>query len=160
MSAGLCWRTWHPTPVLLPGKSHQPRGLVGYSPWGHEESDTTKWLHFHFSLPCIGAGNGNPLQCSCLKNPRNRGAWWAAICGVAELDTTEVMQQQQQRCVSSKDSKKNSSSFFPSFWWLLAVLGTSWPIGSSLQCLPLWLSSLCISCESSGFPCVHISLSF
>ena len=56
--------------------------LVGCSPWGCEESDTTERLHFHFSLSCIGEGNGNPLQCSCLENPRDRGAWWAAIYGV------------------------------------------------------------------------------
>ena len=67
-------RQWHPTPVLLPGKSHGPRSLVGCSPWGCEELDTTEQLHFHFSLSCIGGGNGNPLQCSCLENPRDRGA--------------------------------------------------------------------------------------
>ena len=64
-------RQWHPTPVLLPGKSHGRRSLVGYSPWGREESDTTERLHFHFSLSCIGEGNGNPLQYSCLENPRD-----------------------------------------------------------------------------------------
>ena len=73
-------RQWHPTPVLLPGKSHGRRSLVGYSPRGHEESDKTEQLHFHFSLSCIGEGNGNPLQCSCLENPRDGGAWWAALC--------------------------------------------------------------------------------
>jgi len=72
-------RQWHPTPVLLPGKSHGQRSLVRYSPWGREESDTTEQLHFHVSLSCIGEGNGNPLQCSCLENPRDTGAWWAAI---------------------------------------------------------------------------------
>ena len=64
-------RQWHPTPVLLPGKSRGRRSLVGCSPWGLEESDTTERLHFHFSLLCIGEGNGNPLQCSCLENPRD-----------------------------------------------------------------------------------------
>ena len=62
-------RQWHPTPVLLPGKSHGRRSLVGCSPWGREESDTTECLHFHFSLSCIGEGNGNPLQCSCWRIP-------------------------------------------------------------------------------------------
>ena len=80
-------RQWHPIPVLLPGKSHGRRGLVGYSPWGLKESDTTERLHFHFSLSCSGEGNGNPLQCSCLENPRDGGAWWAAICGVAQSQT-------------------------------------------------------------------------
>ena len=80
-------RQWHRTPVLLPGKSHGQRSLVGYSPWGHQESDTTERLHFHFSLSCIGEGNGNPLQCSCLENPRDGGAWWAAVYGVAPSRT-------------------------------------------------------------------------
>ena len=57
------------------------------SPWGREESDTTEQLHFHFSLSCIGEGNGNPLQCFCLENPRDGGAWWAAVCGVAQSQT-------------------------------------------------------------------------
>ena len=67
-------RQWHPTPVLLPRKSHGRRSLVGCSPWGRWELDTTERLHFHFSLSCIGEGNGNPLQCSCLENPRDGGA--------------------------------------------------------------------------------------
>ena len=77
-------RQWQATPVLLPRKSHGWRSLVGCSPWGREESDTTGRLHFHFSLSCIGEGNGNPLQCSCLENPRDREAWWAAVYGVAQ----------------------------------------------------------------------------
>ena len=80
-------RRWHPTPVLLPGKSHGRRSLEGCSPWGCWESDTTERLHFHFSLSCIGGGNGNPLQCSCLENPRDGGAWWAATYGVARSRT-------------------------------------------------------------------------
>ena len=78
---------WHPTPALLPGKSHGRRSLVGHSPWGRWESDTTEWLHFHFSLSCIGEGDGNPLQCSCLENPGDGGAWWAAVSGVAQSRT-------------------------------------------------------------------------
>ena len=73
--------------VLLPGKSNGRRSLVGCSPWGREELDTTERLHFHFSLSCIGEGNGNPLQCSCLENSRDGGAWWAALYGVAESQT-------------------------------------------------------------------------
>ena len=84
----LIWgRQWQPTPVLLPGKSHGWRSLVGCSPWCREESDMTERLHFHFSLSCIGEGNGNPLQCSCLENPRDGGAWWAAVYGVAQSQT-------------------------------------------------------------------------
>ena len=80
-------RQWHPTPVLLPGKSHGWRSLVGCSPWGCEELDKTERLHLHFSLSCIGEGNGNPLQCSCRENPRDREAWWAAIYGVTQSRT-------------------------------------------------------------------------
>ena len=81
----LNWRRkWHPTPVLLPGKSHGWRSLVGCSPWGRWESDTTERLHFHFSLSCTREGNGNPLQCSCQENPRDGWAWWAAVYGVAQ----------------------------------------------------------------------------
>ena len=80
-------RQWHPTPVLLPGKSHGRRSLVGCSPWGCKGSDTTERFHFHFSLSCTGEGNGNPLQCSCLENPRDGGAWWAAVYGVTQSRT-------------------------------------------------------------------------
>ena len=80
-------RQWHPTPVLLPGKSHGWRSLVGCSPWGCKELDTTEQLHFHFSLSCIGEGNGNPLQRSCPENPRDGGSWWAAVYGVTQSRT-------------------------------------------------------------------------
>ena len=72
------------TPVLLPWESHRRRSLVGYSPWDCEESDTTERLHFHFSLSCTGEGNGNPLQYSCLENPRDRGAWGGCVYGVTQ----------------------------------------------------------------------------
>ena len=80
-------RQWHPTPVLLPGKipwTEEPGRLQSM---GHEESDTTERLHFHFSLSCFGEGNGNPLQYSCLENPRDGGAWWGAISGVTQNQT-------------------------------------------------------------------------
>ena len=80
-------RQWQPTPGPLPGNSHGWRSLVGCSPWGREESDMTERLHFHFSLSFIGEGNGNPLQCSCLENPRDGGAWWAANYGVTQSRT-------------------------------------------------------------------------
>ena len=91
-------RQWQPTPVLLPGKSHGQRSLVGCSPWGREELDRTEQLHFHFSLSCIGEGNGNPLQCSCLENSRNGRAWCAAVYGVAQSQT------QLKRLSSSRSS--------------------------------------------------------
>ena len=85
----------------LPGRSHGCRSLVGCSPWGCQESDTTERLPFHFSLSCIGEGNGNPLQCSCLENPRDGGAWWASVYGVAQSQT------QLKRLSSSSSYIKN-----------------------------------------------------
>ena len=82
-------RQWCPTPVLLPRKSHGGRSLVVWSPWGCEELDTAKRLLYDFSLSCIGEGNSNPLQCSCLENPRDGGAWWAAVSGVVQSWTQE-----------------------------------------------------------------------
>ena len=60
---------------------------MGCSPWGREESDRTERLHFHFSISCIGEVSDNPLQCSCLENPRDGGAWWAAVYGVSQSRT-------------------------------------------------------------------------
>ena len=101
-------RQWHSTPELLPGKSHGWRSLVGCNPWGCEESDTTGCLHFHFSLSCVGEGNGNPLHCSCLEDPRDGGAWWAAVYGVA-----------QSRTRLKRLSSSSSSMVTPclTFWW-------------------------------------------
>ena len=104
-------RRWHPTPVLLPRKSHGWRSLVGCSPWGREELDTTEQLPFHFSFSCIGEGNGNPFQCSCLENPRDGAAWWAAIYGVAQSQTR---------------LKRLSSSSSRCFWYL----GTCYELNS------------------------------
>ena len=109
-------RQWHPTPVLLPGKSHGRRSLVGCSPWGRLELDTTERLHFHFSLSCIGEGNGNPHQCACLENPRDGGAWWAAVYGVA-----------QSRTRLKRLSSSNSSSIhLQQFWNPSVVSASSW----------------------------------
>ena len=88
-----------PHSSTLAWKIHGRRSLVGCSPWGREESGTTERLHFHFSLSCIGEGNGNPLQCSCLENPRDREAWWAAISGVAQSRT----RLKQLSCSSSSN---------------------------------------------------------
>ena len=84
-------RQWQPTLVLLPGNSHGWRNLVGCSPWGGKESDTTERFHFHFSLSCIGEGNGNPLQRSCLENPKDGEALVGCfLWGLTELGTTEA----------------------------------------------------------------------
>ena len=104
-------RQWHPTPVLLPGQSLGWRSLVGCSPWGREELDTTERLHFHFSLSCIGEGNGTPLQCSCLENPRDGGAWWATVCGVAQSRTRLKRLSSMCSIMSSANSESFSSSF-------------------------------------------------
>ena len=90
------WRQWQPTPVLLPRKSHGRRSLAGCSPWGREELDMTERLHFHFSLLFIEEGNGNPLQCSCLENPRD---------GVAQSRT-------RLKWLSSSSNISNRVSFY------------------------------------------------
>ena len=90
---------------ILVWRSHRQRSLVGYSPWGRKEWDTTERLHFRFSLSCIGEGNGNPLHCSCLENPRDRGAWWAAVYGVAQSRT-------RLKQVSSSSSSSNIKTSF------------------------------------------------
>ena len=98
-------RKWQRTPVFLPRESQGWRSLVGCSPWGCEESDTTERLHFHFSLSCIGEGNGNPLQCSCLENPRDGGAWWAALYGFTQSRT-------RLKRFSSSCPDKNATQYF------------------------------------------------
>ena len=112
---GFWRRQWHPTPVLLPRKSHGRRGLVDCSPWGCWESGTTERLHFHFSLSCIGEGNGNPLQCSCLENPRDGGAWWAAVYGVAQSRT---------RLKRLSSSSSNRILVTDTFWCLMITYKT------------------------------------
>ena len=112
-------RQWHPNPVLLPGKSHGRRSLVGCSPWGGWGLDTTEWLHFHFSLSRTGGGNGNPLQCSCLENPRDGGAWWAAIYGVAQSQTRLKWLSSSSSRIHyfysiSRESQKNLALFLSS----------------------------------------------
>ena len=84
--------------------------LVGCSPWGRKESDTTERLHFHFSLSFIGEGNANPLQCSCLENPRDGEAWWAAVSGVAQSRT------RLNRLSSSSSSSSKLMGFLGGLW--------------------------------------------
>ena len=83
------------------------KSLVGCSPWGRSELDMTERLHFHFSLSCIGEGNGNPLQCSCLENPRDGGAWWAAISGVAQSRTQLKQLSSSSRHQEEKETKED-----------------------------------------------------
>ena len=117
-------RQWHPIPVLLPGKSLGWRSLVGCSPLGREESDTTERLYFPFSLSCIGERNGNPLQCSCLDNSREEGVSWSAVYEFTRSQT-------QLKWFSSSRSghhwqwfwcpRKQSLSLFPVFPHLFAM---------------------------------------
>ena len=103
-------RKWQPTPVFLPGESQGSGSLVSCSPWGRWELDKTQWLLFHFSLSCIGEGNGNPLQCSCLENPKDRGAWWAAVSGVAQSQT-------RRKQLSSSSSRGTLTYFIKTLSW-------------------------------------------
>ena len=114
----MSWRRqWQPTPILLLGKSQGQRSLVGCSPWGHEELNMTEQLHFHFSLSCIGEGDGNPLQCSCLENPRDGRAWWAAVYGVTQRWT---------RLKRLSSSSRSSKPIREGQWWVhTALVGTA-----------------------------------
>ena len=132
---------WHPTPVLLPGKSHGWRSLMGCSPWGCWGSDMTEWLHFHFSLSCIGEGNGNPLQRSCLENPRDGGAWWAAIYGVAQSRT-------QLRWLSSSSSSR------------LDIHLTLWETTKECSKVILCCHQWCMRIPFAVYCCQHLGLSF
>ena len=114
-------RQWHSTPVLLPGKSHERRSLVGYSPWGRWESDTTEQRHFHFSLSCTGEGNGNPLQCSCLENPRDGEAWWSAVYGVAQSRTRLKQLSSSSSNLSPPPPKRQEKQPFLFFKFLAAL---------------------------------------
>ena len=127
-------RRWHRTPVLLPGKPHGWRSLVGCSPWGRKESDTTERLPFHFSLSCIGEGNGNPLQCSCLENPRDGGAWWAAVYGVAQSRT-----RLKRLGIPVHSSVRELAMVEYRYWFICLFLLVSWncpqELGLYLNCL-------------------------
>ena len=96
------------------------KSLSPHSPWGHKESDTTEQLHFHFSLSCVGEGNGNPLQCSCLENPRDGGAWWAAVYGVAQSRSRLTLLS------SSSSSSRTHHSRFCFFFFFFNFIPALW----------------------------------
>ena len=102
------------------------------SPWDREESDTTERLHFHFSLSCIGEGNGNPLQYSYLENPGDGGAWWAAVCGIAQSRTR----------LKRLSSSSSSSSLNGSRVW--GRMDTCICMAESLFCSPEPMATLLI----------------
>ena len=107
--------------MFLPRKSHGRRNLVGCSPWGRWGLGTTERLHYHFSLSCMGEGNGNPLQCSCLENLRDGGAWWAAVSGVAQSQT------RLKQLSSSSSNIQLCSSGCPLLQWTQSNLHIRWP---------------------------------
>ena len=118
-------RQWQPIPVLVPGKSYGWRSLVGCSPWGCKESGMTERLCFHFSLSCIGEGSGNPLQCSCLENPRDGRAWWAAIYGVAESQTRlKRLSSSSSSCWGSALGNHTQTSFIHHFSTLFLTVNS------------------------------------
>ena len=144
LSIPLQRRQWQPTPVLLPGKSHGRRSLVGCSPWSREESDRTERLHFHSSLSCIGEGNGSPLQCSFLENPRDGGAWWAAAYGATQSGT------RLKRLSSSSSCKYTTQE--------ILALSETWP-SQPPGLVPLLLCSQGLSPRGCGaigrLVCIH-----
>ena len=138
---------WQATPVLLPRKSHGWRSLVGYSPWGRHESAVTERLHFHFSLSRNGEGNGSPLQCSCLENPRDGRAWWAAVYGVAQSRT-------RLKRLSSSSSRATPQDSLMNIWemWFCGLSawklwpGTSLTDSETIQVGYMWEGEFKIVC--------------
>ena len=131
-------RQWHPTPVLLPGKSHGQRSLVGCSPWGRKESDTTERFHFHFSLSCIGEGNGNPLQCSCLENPRDGVAWWAAVHWVAQ-SRTRLKRLSSSRSIRAPRGGSDRKESACNAGGLVSIPGSGRSPGEGMEPTPVFL---------------------
>ena len=114
---------------------------------GSLELDTTERLHFHFSLSCIGAGNGNPLQCSCLANPRDGGAWWASVHGVTQSQT------RLKRCSSNSSQKENFWNNVVSFRRNLVAATTPPTAPEKGQCNP----AMHTGCWISYKPCPGVN---
>ena len=143
-------RQWHPTPVLLPGKSHGRRSLEGCSPWGRWGSDMTERLHFHFSLSCTGEGNGNPPQCSCLENPRDGGASWAAVYGVGHSRTRLKRLSSSSSCSSSSivwNGEGNGNPLQYSCLENSMDRGAWWAAVHRVSQSRTWLKQLSIACK-------------
>ena len=114
------------------GEFHGQRSLVGYCPQGHKESDTTELLHFHFSLSCTGEGNGNPLQCSCLENPKDGGA----SVGCCLWGLTDGRRKSRQRRMRWLDDIISCCSIAKSCLTLCDSVDCSMPGSSVLHYLP------------------------
>ena len=111
------WRkAWQPTPIFLSGKSHGQRILAGFSLWGRKELymiERAYCVYYVSHVYCdIGEGNGNPLQYSCLENPRDRGAWWAAGYGVTQSPTRLMQLSSNSNVVMYKVSSFTSIPLF------------------------------------------------
>ena len=145
LPSGSDWRRqWQPTPALLPGKSHGRRSLVGCSPWGRWESDTTERLHFHFSFSCIGEGNGNPSSVLAWRIPwagepgglpsmgshRVRHNWsdLAAAAAVAQtVKNLPIMQETQVQSLGLKDPwERGMATPFQYYFYVLFLFFIYW----------------------------------
>ena len=137
---------------------------------GSLESDTTERLHFHFSLSCIGEGNGNPLQCSCLENPRDRGAGWAAVYGVAQSWTwlkqlSSSSSSMIGLCLTAKLFSRLAVPFYIPIinYASLAAPGNNkiWIFKKAILIGVWWYCTMVLICISQQlmisimFPCVH-----
>ena len=104
----------------------------------------TERLHFHFSFSCIGEGNGNPLQCYCLENPRDGGAWWAAVCGVTQ-SRIQLKQLSSSSSSSSSSMPSLKETFNSSLSVALRLLKTKSTVSSCIimpiEFPGLWMSS-------------------
>ena len=116
---------------------------------GSLESEMTEQLHFHFSLSCIGEGNGNPLQCSCLKNPRDGGAWWAAVYGVAQNRT------RLKGLSSSSSSSRARKKAIKGKTIRTLTLETGTETQLHQDTLPIHFSSLLVSAQMCPLP-LHV----
>ena len=148
-------RKWQPTPVFLPGESRGQESLVDCRLWGRTESDTTQCLHFHYSLSRFGEGNGNPLQCSSLENPRDRGAWWASVSGVAQ-SRTRLKRRSSSSSSSIFEIEKSQASNFVLFLNCFGYPGSLYfhknvRSSSSISAKMLWLCWICRSI------CCHVN---
>ena len=118
------------------------------SPWGRQELDTTEWLHFHFSLSCTGEGGGNPLQYSCLENPRGRGACWSAVYGVAQSRTQMMRLSNSSSSISHFKLNLSGIKFTSEIvWWACVLLVSLTPPGVTPVSFQVFL---CVSVSPSG----------
>ena len=143
--------------MFLPEESQGQGSLMGCRLWGPTESDTTERLHFHFSLSCIGEGNGNLLQCSCLENPRDGGAWWAAVYGVPQSRTRL---KRLSSCCSSRLRSESIRKYINLKFSSQNEMGKSWMAKLQCACV-LFFQIVCYSVfchEETIYVCVCVCL--